>query len=267
MPAHRGPFLTAEWRWLMMANYPVDPELLSPYVPIGTELDRYEGTTYVSLVGFRFLNTRVLGLSLPGHRDFDEVNLRFYVRRREADGWRRGVVFLKEVVARRLISWVARTIYHENYVTRPVASRIQIPTEAGGAGSVWYRWGNSEGITASADFSGEPAALAAGGFDEFIAEHYWGYTRHRDGRTLAYEVAHPSWKTWSARNFQLTGDLEALYGPFASALREKPASVFVANGSAVSVSWGQRLSVAADVNPFSKLEPAAEISLSSDPVV
>ena len=36
---------------------------------------------YVSLVGFRFLNTRVLGVSIPFHRDFDEVNLRFYVRR------------------------------------------------------------------------------------------------------------------------------------------------------------------------------------------
>lgn len=265
MSALRSPFLTAEWRWLMMANYAIDPELLSPYVPVGTELDCYEGSTYVSLVGFQFLNTRVLGLSLPGHRDFDEVNLRFYVRRREADGWRRGVVFLKEVVARRLISWVARTIYHENYVTRPVASRIQIPAEAGGAGSVRYQWG--DGITASADFSGESAALAVGGFDEFIAEHYWGYTRRRDGKTLAYEVAHPSWKTWSARNFQLTGDLEALYGPFANALQEKPASVFVADGSAVSVSWGQRLSAVMETDPFSKLEPAAEISLSSDPVI
>lgn len=265
MPAPRAAFLTADWRWLMMANYAIDPELLSPYVPVGTELDRYEGTTYVSLVGFRFLNTRVLGLSLPGHRDFDEVNLRFYVRRREADGWRRGVVFLKEVVVRRLISWVARTIYHENYVTRPVVSRIQVPTETGGEGSIRYRWG--DGITASAEFSGEPAALASGSFDEFIAEHYWGYTRRRDSKTLAYEVAHPSWKTWSARNFQLTGDLEALYGPFANALREKPASVFVADGSAVSVSWGQRLSAAMEANRFSNLEPTAEISWSSDPVV
>src|SRR5262245_9199655 len=111
-------FLTAEWRYLAMINYEVDPAILHPYIPRGTELDRWQGRTFVSLVGFLFLKTRVLGLWVPFHSDFEEVNLRFYVRRRAPDGWRRGVVFIREVVPRRAIATVARVFYNENYVAR-----------------------------------------------------------------------------------------------------------------------------------------------------
>jgi uncharacterized protein YqjF (DUF2071 family) len=77
-----------------MLNYEVEPERLMPLVPKGTELDTHDGKTFVSMVGFLFLNTRVMGLAIPFHRDFEEINLRFYVRRKAEDGWRRGVVFV-----------------------------------------------------------------------------------------------------------------------------------------------------------------------------
>ncbi len=80
-----GAFLTAEWRHLAMLSYEIDPELLQPLVPRGTDLDTWQGRTYVSVVGFLFLRTRVLGIPVPFHRNFEEVNLRFYVRRL-ADG-------------------------------------------------------------------------------------------------------------------------------------------------------------------------------------
>src|SRR6185503_10439864 len=104
---------TAHWRFLMMLNYEVDPSVLHPLVPRGTELDTWHGRTYASVVGFLFLDTRVLGLAIPFHRDFEEVNLRFYVRRREAEAWRRGVVFIKEIVPRWAIATVARVAYNE----------------------------------------------------------------------------------------------------------------------------------------------------------
>ncbi|HEX8362069.1 MAG TPA: DUF2071 domain-containing protein, partial [Longimicrobium sp.] len=92
-----GKFLAAEWRDLVMLNYEADPAALRPLVPAGTELDAWGGTTYVSMVGFLFLRTRVLGIPIPFHQDFEEVNLRFYVRRRGPEGWRRGVVFVREI--------------------------------------------------------------------------------------------------------------------------------------------------------------------------
>src|SRR5262245_20887686 len=109
-------FLTADWRYLVMINYEVDPEILHPYIPGGTELDQWQGRTFVSVVGFLFLRTRVLGLTIPFHHNFEEVNLRFYVRRRAIEGWRRGVVFIREIVPRWAIAAVAREFYNENYV-------------------------------------------------------------------------------------------------------------------------------------------------------
>jgi uncharacterized protein YqjF (DUF2071 family) len=74
-------FLTAEWRKLIMAQYIVDPATLAPWLPSGVELDLYQGQCYVSLVGFLFDKVRIKGLPIPFHTRFEEINLRFYVRR------------------------------------------------------------------------------------------------------------------------------------------------------------------------------------------
>ena len=70
-------FLTAEGRNLVMLNYEIDPEVLARHVPVACELDDWQGHTFVSVVGFQFLHTRVLGFPIPFHRHFEEVNLRF----------------------------------------------------------------------------------------------------------------------------------------------------------------------------------------------
>jgi uncharacterized protein YqjF (DUF2071 family) len=131
------PFLEAEWRYLAMLNYAVEPSLLAPFVPEGTELDFLEGRTFVSVVGFLFLNTRVLGEAVPLHRDFEEVNLRFYVRRKSADTWRRGVVFVRELVPRVAIAAAARIFYGEPYTNMPMRHAI---TDNGTGVSVEYGW-------------------------------------------------------------------------------------------------------------------------------
>ena len=126
-------FLTADWRDLALVNYECDPEVLSPYVPAGTEIDLWEGRCYVSVVGLRFLRTKLLGVPVPFHRDFPEVNLRFYVRREVEGQARRGVVFIKEIVPRHAVTWVARTIYNENYMSLPMREEIT-------ADSYRYEW-------------------------------------------------------------------------------------------------------------------------------
>jgi uncharacterized protein YqjF (DUF2071 family) len=236
-------FLTAGWRHLAMLNYPVDPAVVRPYVPAGTELDFRDGRTYLSIVGFLFLDTRVLGLGVPFHRHFAEVNLRFYVRRRTDDGdWRRGVVFIKEIVPRRMVTLVARWVYNENYVTLPMRHEVRLPA-GGESGSVryeWYRAGRWNGL--AAEIAGEPQPLGAGSEEEFIAEHYWGYTRLRDGTTAEYAVEHPSWRVWTAKSARLDCDVAGLYGPeFAPFLHATPSSAFVADGSALGVRRGTRL--------------------------
>jgi uncharacterized protein YqjF (DUF2071 family) len=229
-------FLTAEWRQLAMLNYEVEPTLLAPFVPAGTELDTWHGKTFVSLVGFQFLDTRVLGVPIPFHRHFEEVNLRGYVRRKADDGWRRGVVFIRELVPRAAIAFIARKFYNEPYLAVPMAHRVDL-------NSAEYSWRfNGRDQRLHVLTRGEPQELCVGSEAEFITEHYWGYTAQRNGSTLEYRVEHPRWRVRAAQSATLDCDLAELYGqPFVAALRGKPASAFLAEGSAVSVSRGRRL--------------------------
>ncbi len=241
-----GRFLTAEWRYLAMLNYEVEPALLQPLVPAGTEIDFWDGRTFVSMVGFLFKRTRVLGLPIPFHVNFEEVNLRFYVRRKGPEGWRRGVVFVKEIVPRAAIAWAARTIYNENY--QALEMRHHLEHAPGEPVSVEYGWRtrgpsgrwNSMSVTAE----GEPQAMTPGSEAEFIAEHYWGYAAQRDGGCVEYRVEHPPWRVWPATRSQLVCDAGALYGEaFAELLREDqaPSSAFLAEGSAIVVRRPTRL--------------------------
>lgn len=232
-------FLSAAWRSLLMLNYEIDPALLQPLTPAGTTLDTWRGRCYVSIVGFLFLNTRLLGVPIPFHRNFEELNLRFYVRRRGPDGWRRGVVFVKELVPRWAIAAVARWVYNENYHAVPMRHVIDLQT----AGQVEYGWRwQKRPYLISATVTGDPQPIADGSEAEFITEHYWGYARQRDGGTVEYQVEHPRWRVWQAADHYFEGDVAALYGPeFAPALSRAPTSVFVADGSEVVVRRGRRI--------------------------
>lgn len=233
-------FLTAEWRWLVMVNWVVDPGLLRGRVPAGTELDAWDGRCYVSLVGFRFLKTRVLGVPIPWHQHFDEVNLRFYVRRREGDVWKRGVVFVRELVPRLAIAVVARTVYGEPYLSVPMRHEIEQSDRGVRARYQWRVRGAWS--TLEARGAGAASEMKEGSEEEFITEHYWGYTARRDGSTSEYRVAHPRWGVWRASSWRVDVDAETLYGrAFAEAMSGRAASALIADGSAISVYSGRHL--------------------------
>ncbi len=239
-------FLTAEWRDLAMLNFEVDPTVLRPLVPAGTELDDWRSRTFVSVVGFLFLNTRVVGIPIPFHRDFEEVNLRFYVRRKMSDGWRRAVVFVKELVPRAAIALTARMVYGENYVALPMNHRIEVENGSDPAARrVIYSWKfNGRDNQIQMNVQGEAHEIEPGSDEEFITEHYWGYTRRQDGSTREYRVEHPRWRVWTARDARLDCDTARLYGDqFIESLQGSPASAFLADGSKVTVSKGISLPV------------------------
>ena len=227
-----------------MLNYVVQPSLLHRYVPKGTELDEWNGQAFVSVVGFLFRNTRLLGVPIPWHSDFEEVNLRFYVRRTVGGEVRRAVTFIRELVPRQAIATVARLAYNEPYRAVPMRHRI----ESGKANeqtrqSVEYSWRlGGRWTTLSVEPVGSSAPIESGSEEEFITEHYWGYTRQRDGGTIEYQVRHPRWRVWQVRNARLEGDLSGTYGEeFAEVLRQPRRSAFLADGSEVSVHFPRRL--------------------------
>jgi uncharacterized protein YqjF (DUF2071 family) len=238
------PFLTAEWRCLAILNYELDPPVLAPFVPRGTELDSWQGKTFASMVGFLFLNTRVLGLRIPFHRNFEEINLRFYIRRKAEDGWRRGVVFVKEIVPRAAIALTARWLYNENYIALPTGHLVLGSQSASeNIQSVKYYWTfRKRGYFIEIATKGAPSHFVEGSREEFIAQHYWGYSSQRDGGTVEYRVEHPPWRIWQAERARFDGDVENLYGnQFGKYLHGNPSSAFLADGSPITVYRGRKI--------------------------
>lgn len=234
-------FLTAEWRKLIMAQYAVDPAILLPYLPRGLELDLFGPgrTCFVSLVGFLFDRVRLKGIAIPFHTRFEEVNLRFYVRRNLPDGtYRRGVVFVSEIVPRAAITLVARALYGEAYSTAPTRHAwSNIPTTL----AIRYDWRHrGQWQTISVDASPQPEPIAPNSTEEFITEHYWGYTRRRNQATGEYGVAHPRWQVYPLHSAHVQADFGSLYGPaFADLSQRAPDHVLLAEGSAVAIRSGQ----------------------------
>ncbi len=230
-------FLKAEWRKLLLVNYPIDPQILKPFLPGRTELDFFEGNCLVSMVGFMFMNTRLKGIPIPFHQNFEEVNLRFYVRYKENGVWKRGAVFIGEFVPKPLIALVARTAYGEPYSLMKMKHEWDFREETLDVSYSWKtrRWNHLKVKAENRLFLPEPGSEAA-----FILEHYWGYTRRGPNRTAEYGVEHPSWMVYPTLEAQAEMDFEENYGPaFAVLNRTKPFSAFLAEGSEILVRHGR----------------------------
>ncbi|WP_175633204.1 YqjF family protein [Pedobacter ghigonis] len=233
MVSNKGVFLTAEWRKLALAQYAVDKEILLKYLPPNTELDSWEGKYYVSLVGFMFVDVRLLGFNIPFHSTFEEVNLRFYVRFKAGDEWKRGVVFIKEFVPKPAITFVANTLYKENYQTLPM-KHIWIEQEH--QLEVAYHWKNETWNKFSVTADPIAKDIEVGSEAEFITEHYWGYTKIDNQHTSEYGVEHPRWKAYAVKDYSISVDFGLNYGDeFAFLNQAKPDSVMLAEGSEIRV--------------------------------
>ncbi len=245
-------FLTAQWRKLIMAQYEVDPAILQRRLPPGLELDLYHGRCFVSLIGFLFDRVRILSVPPPFHTQFEEINLRYYVRRPMPDGTaRRGVVFLRELVPKPAIVLLARALYGEAYALARTSHRWssqgpdaravrrgKLPLE------IDYEWkhrGQWQRLGVRAANTRVP--MPAGSLEEFITEHYWGYTPTRAGGTAEYAVEHPRWEVYPIQQHRIACNFGSLYGPDFTALTQRaPDHLLLAEGAPVRIRWGGNIS-------------------------
>ena len=236
----KNPFLHTEWRKLIMVNYEVNPAILKPYLPFGTELDSWNGKYYVSVVGFKFLNTKVMGIKFPFHINFEQVNLRFYVKRKVKNEVRKGVVFIKEIIDKPIVKFVAKMLYKENYVRQPMRHSWQ---EDDNHLNIKYEWklkGKWNSITVKTNKI--LSDTLENSQERFIAEHYWGNIQIRKNKSYEFRVEHPAWKTYSLLDYNIDVDFETVYGKgFGCLQHQKPSSVFLVEGSEVSL--GDRKSI------------------------
>jgi len=230
----RPVFLKARWENLVMINYEVDPTILLPHLPPATVLDVFEDKTLVSVVGFMFNNTKIFGLNWPFHTNFEEVNLRFYVKHFDGSTWKRGAVFISEIVPKHIITFIANTLYHEHYTTK---SMLHLTVVKQNEITFTYKWKhrkkwNSMDVTADASLTD----IKHGSEEEFIFEHYWGYNKYNSHTSIEYAVEHPMWQVHKVKTWNLECDIASLYGQaFLPWLSTKPSSVFLAKGSEVVI--------------------------------
>lgn len=232
-------FLQAEWRKLAMANFPVDRSVLKKFLPFKTEIDLWNETCYVSLVGFQFKDTKIKGIKIPFHTNFQEVNLRFYVRHKDNGTWKRGVVFIKEIVPKPALTFVANTIYKENYVTMPMKHTwiTSIDTL-----TVEYKWKKKQWNIFKVIADKTSKQIINDSEEEFITEHYWGYTKITNSKTSEYGVEHPKWEVYPIKDYLIDVDFEDIYGKDFNFLKtEQPKSLFLAEGSPIKVRVGKMI--------------------------
>ncbi len=236
-------FLKAQWKNLVMLNYEVDPEILKPHIPPGTVLDLWEGKALVSMVGFMFLDTSVAGIKWPWHVNFEEVNLRFYVRYFNGTEWKRGAVFISEIVPKAMIVLIANNLYKEHYRALPM--RSSITPAADDHTEFLYEWKlNGRWNKLGATVSNQLQAIEPGSPEEFILEHYWGYNALSVTKTMEYQVEHITWQTGTVSDYLFDADVAALYGEeFKPYLEKEPVSAFYALGSDIVVRMGEKIVV------------------------
>ena len=229
-------FLKATWQYLAMINYEVDAAVLLPHLPPYTAIDYFEGKAMVSIVGFLFNNTTVMGIRWPWHTNFDEVNLRYYIKHYDGKRWKRGVGFVSEIVSKPIIANTANLLYNEHYSTADMNHNIRhVDNEL----VVTYNWKKKGQKWNSIEIQAGNALqdIAPGSEEEFILEHYYGYNQLNENTTIEYAVEHPRWQVYPVNDFVLHCDVERLYGaafvPFIDGV--KPHSVFLAKGSDVVV--------------------------------
>ena len=229
-------FLKAKWENIIMANYQIEPELLIPFLPNGVSLDLYNGKAYVSLVGFMFKNTKLFNVPIPFFGSFEEINLRFYVTRKEGNVLKRGVVFINETIPYQLVAWMANKLYKEHYTVVPTKHQLISNKESNQIKFEWLlekKW-NSIAV----EFNPKTESMKTDSLEKFIYDHYYGYTKINKNQTEEYQLRHPSWKTHKVIDYKIECDFEAMYGETFSILNLiKPSSVFIAEGSDVSIYW------------------------------
>jgi uncharacterized protein len=229
-------FLKANWEHIIMANYEIDPKILLPFLPKGVELDLFNGKCYISLVGFMFKNTKLFSVPIPFLGTFEEINLRFYVKRTEENNTKRGVVFINETIPYPIVAWVANKLYKEHYTVVPTKHYFEKNADVQ---KIKFDWQvNNNWNTIYVEAKNEANTMLTNSLEKFIYEHYFGYTKVSESKTEEYKLQHPSWKTHQVLDYKIDCDFEAMYGKSFSVLNQtNPEAVFIAEGSSVGVEW------------------------------
>ena len=227
--------MVADFQYLVFLNYQVDRDLLTSRIPHGVQLQLFNGKAYISVVAFLFKNLQVAGIPAPFHQEFEQVNLRFYVKQGTAASEKRGVVFIREIVPKTLLATAARVLFNEKYLSLPMRHDFQI--EKNQTNSVEYGWQTErQECSLRAVFDNQWSYPEANSAEHFFMARPYSFTRRKDGATNEMILEHPLWRTAPVIDARAEYDIPEIFGAeFVPYLTLLPASVFIAEGSPITL--------------------------------
>lgn len=215
-------------------NYIISPEILENYLPAYTIIDYFKGNCFTSLVGFPFRNVEIAGMKIPFYTDFEEINLRFYVKRFDGTTWRKGTVFISEIANKSALKFLANSFLHEKYQTLETRQEIKENSELIETKYSWRTWMNWQFLNLISEKPSE--SVAEGTEAHFIMDRSSGYQKYDTATTNEYGISHPKWNIYPIRSFDINVDFEESFDSNFPVLNETlPHSVILARGSSVAV--------------------------------
>jgi uncharacterized protein YqjF (DUF2071 family) len=180
--------LHMEWRHVLFANWPVDPELLVDHVPAALSLDTYDGDAWLSVVPFKNVDVRPTWLPAGWGYPLPELNLRTYVTHNGHDG-----VYFFSLDAQGIVSVIGARLFHHlpYYYARCSVTdengdiRFQSRRLHPGARPVHFDGTYSP--------TGSELEVPAGSLEAFLTARYRYYTEAPDGSVRYSTVDHTSW--------------------------------------------------------------------------
>jgi hypothetical protein len=230
-------FITAHWSDIAVINYEADPQLLRRFLPAGLELARYSDHHLLSLVSFRYRDTRMGGVRVPFYGQFIELYLGFFAQHERRNEIHRGWVFIKKIVPGRVIAATGRILYNEEYIRRPMRELIEHGTQQRPY-RVRYEWkdgGSWHGLEVRASAL-NPQSPAEGSVEHYVTQNYGAFAKTKRGGTIEFPADHPTWDVWPSEYASLDGDAERIFdADIAGVLKAPHHSAFIASGSHVSL--------------------------------
>ena len=235
--AKTKPLMKAVYSDLVAVNFQIDAKILRPLVPPGLELDFYHGETFISLIAMMIKNVKIWGLPFSLVPSCPELSLRFYVQRKDGDQVEKGACLIKDYISGSTAAWFLESQFKSEF------AKMKIKSVSSGFGEniipeVEYQWKvddhwNKLRVRARSKIKRGPNPLDTK--VGFILDHN-NYFSTFEGKTVAYRVERPKWEIWDAAQANFTCDVSQLFGKeFVKPLAKRPASVFVAGGSAVTI--------------------------------
>ncbi len=232
-----GTVLACQWRDVVALNFEIDDRALSPYIPAGTRLAKYNNHTMITLMAKNARELQPCGGSLTLFRSVGSIDVRFYVQCESKEGILVGHVIMRHILSSKLCARLLKILYKASCDVEKIthtatnfetAQRDALP-------SAEYRWetdGAENHFSVRARAAGRKPADQSK--EDFVLHQRYRFAASRRG-TIVYAIRQTPWVVWNASSGSYECARANLLGPEMARYLKKPTSVLMSSGGEVKI--------------------------------